>query len=334
MKKLMNFAIIIALVPLLFFTHCKTDKPEPTTDAYVNMTNYMKSNSLDLTDLLSSWIVAADPIEGKGGIVDTTDYTIPAYHVFDIRSAEDFNNLGHIKDAINTTLINVVTLASDYTDKPILVVCKTGQTAGHAVMALRLSGYNDAQVLKWGMASWNITFAGSWESNIGDTAAVNSNWVLTDAPATGTFANPTWTSSNTAGAAILAERVEFMLTGGFKGVVSSGVLDNPGDYQIHNYWKTEHYMGFGHINGAFQVTPGTLSLSDGTVNTIDHTATPVVYCYTGQTSSMITAWLNVLGYNVSSMKFGVNSLLYEKLSTAEPPAPHWHGPYDYVAVTN
>jgi rhodanese-related sulfurtransferase len=51
--------------------------------------------------------------------------------------------------------------------KPILVVCYTGQSAGHAVVALRLSGYSDAKVLKWGMSGWRSDLAGPWEGNSG-----------------------------------------------------------------------------------------------------------------------------------------------------------------------
>ena len=34
----------------------------------------------------------------------------------------------------------------------------------------------------------------------------------------------------------------------------------------------------------------------------------VTYCYTGQTSAVITAYLRVLGYEAYSLKFGLNKL--------------------------
>ncbi len=90
-------------------------------------------------------------------IVDTNDYTIPGYHVFDIRSAADFAT-GHVKGAMNVALTDVLTKAAEVgNSKPILVICYSGQTAGRAVMALRLSGYADAKVMKFGMSYWSTT---------------------------------------------------------------------------------------------------------------------------------------------------------------------------------
>ena len=40
----------------------------------------------------------------------------------------------------------------------------------------------------------------------------------------------------------------------------------------------------------------------------------VVYCCTGQHSSQVTAYLNMLGYEAYSLKFGSNNLFYDDLS--------------------
>jgi 3-mercaptopyruvate sulfurtransferase SseA len=44
------------------------------------------------------------------------------------------------------------------------------------------------------------------------------------------------------------------------------------------------------------------------INNLDASKHIVTYCYTGQTSAVITAFLNVLGYNASSLLFGMNGL--------------------------
>ena len=130
MRKLKLYVLILALVPALFMTSCKKDMPTvEAVDYYAVMTNYMSSNGLDLTDLLSGWVITAS------SVVDVTaDFSVPDYHVFDIRANSDYQT-GHIKGAINVALADVLTTAKDYTDKPILVVCYPGQSAGHAVMA-------------------------------------------------------------------------------------------------------------------------------------------------------------------------------------------------------
>jgi rhodanese-related sulfurtransferase len=97
---------------------------------------------MDIPDVLDAWITSAAAIEPD---LDT-------YYVIDIRSAEDFA-AGHIPGAVNSTLSDVLTAAGNSGGKPIIVACYSGQTAGHAVLALRLSGYSNAKVLKWGMCS-------------------------------------------------------------------------------------------------------------------------------------------------------------------------------------
>jgi rhodanese-related sulfurtransferase len=48
---------------------------------------------------------------------------------------------------------------------------------------------------------------------------------------------------------------------------------------------------------------------------IDPDKTVVTYCWTGQTSSMVTAYLNVIGYNAVSLKFGANGMIYSNLES-------------------
>ena len=82
MRKLKLYVVILALVPALFMTSCKKDLPiVEAVDYYAVMTNYMSSNGLDLTDLLSSWIITAS------SVVDVAaDFSVPDYHVFDVRA--------------------------------------------------------------------------------------------------------------------------------------------------------------------------------------------------------------------------------------------------------
>ncbi len=327
MKRLMNYAIILALVPTLLFTSCKKDPPPIVeTDHYAVMTSYMAANGLDLSDMIASgWVIAAS------AVVDADNgFTVPGYHVFDIRGAADYE-AGHIPGAINVTLGNIVSSASSYTDKPILVVCYTGQTAGHAVVALRLSGYANATVLKWGMAGWNPAFEGPWAANSGhdngNIAVGSSNWVTSASPSVGSFDTPTWTASAEDGASILAERVAAMISGSFKGIGAQVALDDHANYQIFNYWPEADYTSIGHINGAFQYQ--TMTIASGGLSAVNPDAASAVYCYTGQTSSMITAWLNVLGYNATSIKFGVNALNYDGLYNANKTTYHGAENYGY-----
>lgn len=324
MRNFRKYVMILALLPALFITSCKKDMPEVVAvDYYSVLTEYLADNNMDLPDLLVGWVIPAS------SVVDIDNgFIVPDYHVFDIRSQVDYE-AGHIDGAINVALGDVVTVAANYTDKPILVACVTGQTAGHAVMALRLSGYADAKVLKWGMAGWNPDFDAAWQGNSGHTngnvASGSANWVTTAAPALESFSNPTWTSTATDGASILAERVSALLSGGFKATSSDPVLASPANYQIMNYWDATDYAAYGHFEGAHQIKPIALA----NVNTFDPAAESLVYCYTGQTSSMAVAWLNVLGLNTKSILFGANRLNYDGLSADTKPTYHGAENYGY-----
>lgn len=336
MKRFISYFLVVMLIPAMVLTGCKDDStPEPKGD-FKTLSTYLVDKGLDLPALLDGWII--DPTLTTAtppGIVDPTDYSIPGWTVFDIRSEGSFND-GHIKGAINVALTDVVTKANalNNPEAKILVVCYTGQTAGRAVMALRLSGFPNAKVSKFGFSAWsNNPEFDSWSSATenGNIAVGSPNWVTTAAPAVPVNAFPSWTSTSTDGSVILASKVDEMLGKSGWGIDGSAVLGATSDFGIYNFWTNDDYVAFGHFSGAFQYKP--ISLANDVVSALSPTGKNIVYCYTGQTSSFIAAWLQVLGYDVQSVKYGVNSLSYTALSDASK--PHWHFPYheyEYVTV--
>ena len=297
---------MLALVPMLFLIACKDNEdPKPEEDAFATLTAYMIDNNLDVTNVLDGWITSAPASE-----TDLPAF-VSTYHIMDLRAADAYA-AGHIEGAVNSSLGTLLTDAKNAT-KPILVVCYTGQTAGHAVAALRLSGYPDAKVLKWGMSGWSTATLAPWNGNIGDTGVGHTNWSMGPVAENTTFAAPVLETNATDGAEILAERVEYLLTSGFSGVNGADVLAAPDNYFINNFWAagdTEHY---GHIAGAHRISP--LTLANEEYLFLDPTKPVVSYCWTGQTSSMLTAYLTVIGYDAKSLKFGANGMIYNSLES-------------------
>ncbi len=291
MKKLAFYFIALFLIPSLVFTGCKKDTEE-TFDAQKELTTYLVAQNLDLNTIIGGFVMTA-PDNGD----------VSAKYVIDIRTADEFAQ-GHIEGAHRVNVADILTEAAKAT-KPILVVCKTGQTATHATTLLRLSGYADAQALKWGMSGWNSTLD-VWTPAIGSIAAGHANWTSDAAPTNLTYSSPKFTVSTTVPADILKERVAAILTEGFKTVTASDVLENPGNFFINNYFSEADYTAFGHIKGAYRINP--LLISDGTMNYLDPAKAVVPYCYTGQTSAAISAYLRVIGYDAKSMMFGMNKL--------------------------
>ncbi|MEA1973567.1 MAG: rhodanese-like domain-containing protein, partial [Candidatus Cloacimonadota bacterium] len=219
--------------------------------------------------------------------------------------------------AVASSYGSIVTDAANSEGKPIIVVCYTGQSAGHAVMALRLSGYADAKVLKWGMSGWHSDFD-SWTGNCAQLD--HANWVTDPVSENQDYDEPEFDTDAEEGSEILTERVNALLTGGFKGVLSIDVLDAPANYFINNYWAEADVDQFGHIAEAHRISPLVLE-------NLNPAETVVTYCWTGQTSSMITAYLTVLGYDAKSLKFGSNSMIWDDLTSAE--IHNWSASADY-----
>lgn len=311
MKKLSLLLIGLFLVPTLFLTSC--DKGDDvsegtTTPAFTLMKDHMLANNLDINTILTSpngvKFVAPAPEEAD------LQAFLDKYYIIDIRSAADYAT-NRIEGAKNVPFANILDEAPLAGSQPILVVCYSGQTACFATSLLRIAGYSDTQALKWGMSGWNPATAGSWNNSIGDAAMGHSNWSYEASATPSVFNDPTITSFSTSGEEILMERIEYVLNDGFGSATASGgdVLNSPSNYYINNYFSEADYTAFGHIVDAYQIKDNLLLATNGYQELDpDSDAAVITYCYTGQTSAVMTAWLRVLGYDAYSMTFGMNGI--------------------------
>jgi rhodanese-related sulfurtransferase len=314
MKNLLKFAAIFALLPMIMLTSCSDDDtPDPVAENQFDvLKQYMIDNNMDVTDVLASWTTTATNVYDAMTDADATNDVF----IIDIRKADDFA-ANRIEWAVNSPLADVVAAADQAGGKPIVVVCYTGQTAGHAAMALRLSGYADTKVMMWGMCSWNPATATAWNNAIanGNTAVGDPNWAV---PTGEIVANTPMTApeilyTTTDGAEILKEQVSKMLNAGFKTVTNVDVLGAPTNYFINNYWAATDVEHYGNIKTAHRINP--LTLANGEYAYLDGTGKVVTYCWTGQTSSMMTAYLSVMGYDAYSLTYGANGLIYDNLES-------------------
>lgn len=305
--KTLKYYLIALLLPAIMFTSCKDDGDgdgEETKSTHEILADHLVTSNLDLPVILTDWIIAAPAEADLASFVDS-------YNVIDIRNSTDYTT-GHIEGAVNSVLTDIVTTAGTFTaDKPVLVVCYTGQTAGHAVVALRLSGYEDAKVLKWGMSGWNSTLSAPWADQAKQYDDL-SNWSTTkDLADAIVYGEPTVSVNSVDGATILAQQVTSMLAGGLAGINQSDVLATPTNYYINNYWAETDVDTYGNIKTTYRINP--LSIANDEIYSLNPDADIVTYCWTGQTSSMITAYLTVLGYDALSLKFGANGMIYDNL---------------------
>lgn len=309
----MSFAVLVGL------TSCEKDDnndDQRVEDAeFQTLTTYMADNGMDLPDVLTGWIITPADVNAAQTDADPAN----DFYIIDIRNSADYA-AGHIDGAVNCALGDILDTAANAGGKTIVVCCYTGQSAAHAVIALRLSNYADAKTMKWGMSGWHSTLD-KWTSNIGSDGSTNANWVAAPGnPAEAMeFDDPNLEVTATDGAGMLAERVEAMLNGGFQGIANADVLGAPTDYFINNFWDEADVDHYGHIKTAFRIKP--LTIAGGEMKNLNPEKTVVTYCWTGQTSSMITAYLTVLGYDAKSLKFGANGMIYDDLTSHKWSAP-------------
>ena len=243
---------------------------------------------------------------------DVLQANLEDYTVIDIRSEADYL-AGHIPGAFHSTLQTLVAdLPNIPTAKPYVVACYSGQSAGFAKFAMEMLGYEDVKSLKFGMSSWSSALAtGTWNNptNVGNHLATpettnnNADLVAHTVPDLGTYTNGT----------VVSARVGELLAGGFKSKTWAAVQDNLDDYFILNYWSEPDYSTLGHIPGAYQFTPYTSLGIDQMLDNLPTDKPILVYCWTGQHSSQVTAYLRCLGYDAWSFQYGANCLMHDAL---------------------
>ena len=266
-----------------------------------------------------------------------TDYDagFPTYTVLDIRSETHYDE-NHIPGAYWTsfdTFYDDMGTRAFPTDKDFVVVCYTGQTAGQFIFALEMMGYH-AKVLKFGMCGWNhtVTNGDKWDNAVGSNAVADGNVDVVAHDLTTTFDFPEWDTGAADADAVVEARIEELIeTIKFKNVsytnlVSTGIdIDGtvytyPDDVFIVNYFGATDYMPGGangvpgHLDGAYQFTPGaSLGITEELEHLPDDGTPIVVYCWTGTTSSQLTAYLRTLGYPAYSLLYGSNTLWHDEM---------------------
>lgn len=233
---------------------------------------------------------------------------------------------GHIAGAHHVLLSNLVDWveANNPGSLEIVLVCDTGQISAFAAMGLRMLGH-DATSLKWGMAGWNDSQASDWDTAISNDFA--TEMVTSSSPQLPQHDWPALNTGLTSAQAILRARVEAVFQEGLvlNEMTASQVMDNPASLNISNYWVQSDYEDIGHINGSYQVNPGSLTTQID-LSALHPTEENVLYCWTGQTSAFTVFYLNVLGYNAFSMKFGANALMYDDLTQQQWSQTHLNYP--------
>lgn len=319
MKRL-NFLTAIMLLSLSIILVGCSDDDDPVTPQKSEseiLLNYLETTGGDYLNTAAPALISA---------TDVQNYvlTSPAkIHIIDIRSSTDYTTLGHIKGAVNKTIPELYdyfkTGFNSASYEKVVIVCYTGQSAGYSTSLIRLLGYNNVFSMKFGMSSWHLDFATGYLNTVAGGNIRQSTFVKDATPkaAKGTVL-PTITTGKTDGKEILEARVKALLALGYISAISNAdgcAITNADMYAdlskfyIVNYWPATHYADPGHVPGAMQYTPKESLKSSMDLMTLPIDKDIVVYCYTGQTSAQVAAFLRVLGYKARTLQFGTSAMI-------------------------
>jgi rhodanese-related sulfurtransferase len=307
--------ILLLTIAVLFVLGCdKDNSTEPTeVNEFKLLTdigdNYFGTYLTPGGNGVNVSIAAVFPI-----LADTDASNDP--FIIDWRAAADFA-AGHIKGAVNISLGAMADKIEDGTipaDKAILNYCYSGQTASYATALLNLLGY-EAQNLLFGMCGVDTSIASAkgWVNQIAQDEFV-SQLTADVSTATEEFEFLTVSTGAENGEDVLLARMKEMLPSGWGKVAAADVFANPENYFIVNYWPEAEYLAPGHIAGAVNFVPKGAFKADERLKNLPTDKTIVVYCYTGQTSAQVTAYLQMLGYDAKSLLYGFNGFAYNELA--------------------
>ncbi|MHB0914672.1 MAG: rhodanese-like domain-containing protein [Thermoleophilia bacterium] len=252
--------------------------------------------------------IAADKLSAK--LADPAEKE--TVFLLDIRSKEDFDK-GHIEGAVQMDYLkwasadNMMMLPSD---KKIIVICYSGNTAAQAVAGMRILGH-DAAALKGGMTGWE---AGKGAGAITDLQAAG-NAVVNEAPATEAAEAPSAEYKPLTAEeheALMGPVNEYFSTmqGGGINVISAADLKTKLDgaekdsVTLLDIRSAEDFTTVGHIEGAINVPFKAVAVPDN-LSLLSKDKQVIVICYTGNTAAQAVTALNLLGYDAVSLKYGM-----------------------------
>lgn len=315
MKKL--FLNILLAIGFISFNSCIEDNITPPFTGELNpaaeLLVYFEAQGDFVNSTLAPALIDAQEVFSNRSV----------YLVIDLRNASEFSS-GHIEGSENIlsdSLWNYIENIDNNVYSKIILVDKNGQSSAYFTCLLRLAGYKNVYSMTYGMASWNQFFADEWLGILGDAIDVESYTnedfprnELTDLPLI-SFDNPD---------ASLPEKVNSRI----KKIIDEGFyftnyLPSPAYSYLICYGKMRLYYarrfivleGRGHPNGTrlYMDTPDFEFKSGNYLQSLPTDQPICIYDYDGQQSACMTAYLRVLGYNVTSLQFGANQLFYSRM---------------------
>ncbi len=307
MKKTLKLLLILFLIGMMVFSVVGCGKneatPPPATEDPVteDPAPVDEEPALDPQEVLLEAAKAYFPAVANDNnmipsadVKDMLDGNPNSVFILDIRSAEDFE-AGHIPGAVHSAWGAVGEIMDRLpTNKPIVVACYTGQTAGQTVAALRMAGFDNVKSLIYGMRKGWSEQSGLPTEGTGMAAAADLSVVSAPADEKEEIL---WAR---------AKEVFADITAGNRGLIPSVDLNdalesNPNSFYVLDIRRAEDYEA-GFIPGA--IHSGWANVGN-LLETLPTNRPVVVACYSGQTAGQTVGVLRMLGFDAKSLVSGV-----------------------------
>ncbi len=226
-------------------------------------------------------------------------------YIISVRTQENYDK-GHVPGAVwmdAKTLFTAGNLDTLPTDEQIVVYCDSGQVSSQIVSALNMLGF-DAWSMKYGFCAWNsdpnagsLCFDGATHGSDYPTTTDPTAVVMMAYPPAVPLADTTQAAADA------------YFSGGAKNMLASDLFDNLNDGDPSNdpfiiSLRSPEDYEIGHIPMAVNMDYRTMFTEGGMIAVPDNIPL-VVYCYTGQDASAVVSALNILGYDATNLKWGM-----------------------------
>ncbi len=300
--------VTLILIVAFVLSSCKSGKKDTIeNDQFAKLAEFIETNG----DYINS--EDAPAVTGAEELMSKMEDNIL---IIDIRPEDQFLRK-HIPGAVNVPFSDVIhyfeTMINPSSFEVIYFISSDGQAAAFVNSLVRLLGYSNTKTIRYGMSSWDEESAKQyWLTYI--SSEYIDKLSIEETPKNPPGDYPKIMSVMNEPYDVLRERAKNLLSKPYNTYTVSvpEVMKDPSAFYIINYWGHALYSK-GHLPGATQYTPKKSLMRNAELNTLPVDKPIVVYCFTGQHSATITAYLRILGYDAYSLKNGTNGFMHQML---------------------
>ncbi|MBS4032523.1 MAG: rhodanese-like domain-containing protein [Clostridiales bacterium] len=304
MKKNLRLLLLVLLIGLMIFSvvgcgKSTTPTPPPVAEEPVAEEPEALDPQQVLLDAAKAYfpkVADSNNIIPSEDVKDMLESNPDSVLIIDIRSAEDFE-AGHIPGAVHSPWANVGEIMDRIPrNKPVVVACYSGQTAGQTIGALRAAGFDNVKSLFYGIKLGWTGKSGFELEGTGMVAA--ADLPVVSAP-TSEEEEILWQAAKDYFPKVATSAEGNKIIPGAD--LYAALQDNPSSFHVIDIRSAEHFAE-GHIEHSVH---SPWSKFGDLLEGLPTNRPIVVACYSGQTAGQTVGILRMMGYDAYSLFYGV-----------------------------